>query len=334
MSIYFGSPDIIKPSASQEAIAERPTDVDAHSANNFRPSENAGPDASQVSSEPTKEASVVGPNEPRQSLVDKIVINGNYTMNWFSSFDLSLLEVISEKYPVEKSEEQHDQSMESRDISVSRDLSGVAAQRTESAVISFGSKTGISVESLEIKAEHAPSHEGALPKSSQPGLPSFEQADEGKNAIPPTNNKTAERNENDAMQVDEADEQLVRDQVVPEADDVALDSETSFQEQVVKGLQRLHARLSQCASLMPRSDQDIASMASEDRGVITFEAVENVSDESGIPSPGPSEQADSIIHTESARQKVESPEVDVREALESGLNGLSAMHRECPTFLG
>jgi hypothetical protein len=244
-------------------------------------------------------------------------------MNWFSSLDLSLLEVISTKHPV----------IQSRDISVSRDLSGIAAQRTESAVISFGSKTDISAGPLEIKAEHTPSHDGGFPKSTQPSLPSSEQADEGKSAIPPTNNETAERNEDDAMQVDEADEQSVRDQVVPEADDMELDSETSFQEQVIKGLQRLHARLSQCASLMPHSDQDITSMVLEDQGAITFEAAENVSDKAGMPSPGPSEQVESIIHTESTCQKVESPEADIREALKSGLNGLSAMYRECPTLL-
>lgn len=228
-----------------------------------------------------------------------------------------------------KSEDRHDRFIESRDISVSRDLSGVAAQRTESAVISVGSKTDISAEPFEIKAEHT-SHDGGFPKTAQLGLPPSEQADESKSAIPPTNNETAERND-DAMQVDEADEQSVRDQVVPEADDMDLDSETSFQEQVVKGLQRLHARLSQCASLMPHSDQDVASMVSEDQGVITCEAVESVSDKTGIPFPGPSERVESLIHTESTCQMVESLEVDVREALKSGLNGLSAMDRECPT---
>ena len=323
MSIYFGSTDTINSSASQE-ITERPTDAAAHPASNFRPSEHAGPDASsQVPPEPTKEAIVLGPNESRQSFVDKTVISGNYTVNWCSSLELSLLEVISEKHPV----------VQSRNISVSQDLSGVAAQRTESSVISFGSKMDIFAEPLEIKAQHPPSHDGGFPKSTQPSLPPSEQVDEGKNSIPLTNNETAKRNEDDAMQVDEADEQLVRDQVVPEADDMELDSETSFQEQVIKGLQRLHARLSQCASLMPHSDQDIAPMVLEDQGAITFEAVENVSDKTGLPSPGPSEEVESIIHTESTCQKVESLEADIREALKSGLNGLSAMDRECPTLL-
>lgn len=255
--------------------------------------------------------------------MDKTVISGNYTMNWCSSLELSLLEVISEKHPV----------VQSRNISVSQDLSGVAAQHTESSVISFGSKMDIFAEPLEIKAQHPPSHDGGFPKSTQPSLPPSEQVDEGKNSIPLTNNETAKRNEDDAVQVDEADEQLVRDQVVPEADDMELDSETSFQEQVIKGLQRLHARLSQCASLMPHSDQDIAPMVLEDQGAITFEAVENVSDKTGLPSPGPSEEVESIIHTESTCQKVESLEADIREALKSGLNGLSAMDRECPTLL-
>lgn len=298
-----------------------------HSANVCSPSENAGPDtSSQVTLGPTKEASVVSPTA-RQSFTVK---NGNYTVIWFSNFDLSLLEVISEKHPVQKSsEEQHKQFIESRDKSVSRDLSVVAAQHTESAVITSGVKAHISAEPLEINPKHKPSHDGGLPKSTQPGLPSPERAGEGGSAILPTNNETAAKNEDDSMQIDEVDEQSVREQVVPVADDMELDSEISFQDQVVKGLQRLHARLSQCVSLMPHSDQDIGSMVSEDQGVITFEPVENVSDKTGMPSPGPSEQVESPILAESTCKKAELPEVDVREAPESGL---SAIHRKYPAL--
>jgi len=130
------------------------------------------------------------------------------------------------------------------------------------------------------------------------------------------------------MQVDDAEEQLVREQVTVEADDTELDSTTSFQEQVVNGIQRLHARLSQCASLIPHPGQDIESMITQDQDDTTFHPGESVSDKTGFLAAGPLGQGESPIQNdEPTAHKVESPEVDVSEAPKSALNGLFAMHQ-------
>ncbi|KAF8350894.1 hypothetical protein F5887DRAFT_322431 [Amanita rubescens] len=106
------------------------------------------------------------------------------------------------------------------------------------------------------------------------------------------------------------------------------DNATSFQEQVVKGIQRLHARLSQCASLLPHPGQDIESKISQHQDDITFHPGENVSDETGMLAAGPLGQGESPIQIdEPTSHKVGSPEVDLPEAPKSDLNGLSAVHQ-------
>jgi len=313
----------------------RPTDADVNSTNTTGASENAVPHASpQVTSVPTEDATAaIRPDSPKQSFVDKTIANGNYSVNCISNIDLFLSEastVASEEHLLKGSEDQHHQSVESRQTSPSQNVTGAPAQDMESAVlvISDGDKADISTEPLQINTEHTLSHHEDNPESARSELASSEQAHKDGSAMPPANSEAGEKNGDDAMQVDNVEEQLVREQVTPKADDMELGA-TSFQEQVVKGIQRLHARLSQCASLIPHPGPDIESKISQDQDDITFHPGENVSNKTGMLAADPLGQGESPIQIdEPTSQKVGSPEVDVPEVPKSDLNGLFATHRK------
>lgn len=332
----------------------RPTDADVNLANTTGASENAVPHTSpQMTSVLTKDATAVRPDSPRQSFVDKTIANGNCTVNCFSKIDPFLSEtstVASEEHLLKGSEDQHHQSMESRHTTLSQNVTGVPTQDMGSAmpVISDGDKADISTEPLQINTEHTLSHHEDNLEFTKSELASSEQAHEDESAMP-VNSKAAEKSGDDAMQVDSAEEQLVREQVdgveerlvqeqvdnveeqlvqeqvTPKADDMESDDATSFQEQVVKGIQRLHTQLSQ---LIPH-DQDIESKISQDQDDITFHPGENASDKTSMLAAGPLGQGESPIQIdEPTSHKVGSPEIDVPEAPKSDLNGLSAVHRK------
>lgn len=303
----------------------RPTDADVNLANTTGALENAVPQASPQVTSLTEVATAVRPDSPRQSFVDKTITNGNCTVYCFPKIDLSLSEastVASEEHLLKGSEDQHHQSVESRHTPLSQNVMEVPAQDMGLAVPVIGDedKADISTEPLQTNTEHMLSHHGDNLKSTTLEPASSEQAHEGGSAMLPANSEAADKNGDDAMQVDDVEEQLVREQVTPKADDMELDSVTSFQEQVVKGIQKLHARLSQCASLIPYPGQDVESMISQDQDDITFHPEENGNDKTGMLAAGQGESPNQIDEP-----TVESPAVDVPEAPKSDL---FAMHRK------